>query len=89
MTGDTPKVSWVPWAVDFADDTSADAASEWSQDSFNVPLYAAIDKAVPAGRCIRGWVLFIVPKGKRPVRVVYSPGSDPGQQVTPAEWPVR
>lgn len=87
--GQGMSVSWAPWSLDFADDTSIDSVSEWSPEWFNVSLYPAVGKNVPVGRCVRGWVLFAAPKGKRPVRVTYSPGGDDGQDVPVTEWAVR
>lgn len=79
-------LSWAPWSLAFADSTTLDPVSSWSDDWFTVPLYPGFDKTVREGGCVRGWALFEVPKGKRPVRVVYAPQSEGG--TGPLEWKV-
>lgn len=66
-------LSWGPWSIQFADDTTMEPVSSWSDDWFSVPLYPAVGKTVREGGCVRGWVLYEVPAGKRPVKVTYSP----------------
>ena len=82
-------VSWDPWSLEYSDDTTVDAVDEWSPEWFDVSLYPAVDKTIAVGRCVRGWILFAAPKGKRPVRVVYSPGGDSDDSIPVTEWAVR
>lgn len=77
-------ISWGPWSLGFADDTTIDPVSSWSAEWFSVPLYPATAKMVRPGHCIRGWILFEVPKGKRPTRIAYSPDS----AANPTEWAI-
>jgi hypothetical protein len=87
-TGQGTSVSWAPWSLGFKDDTSIDSVTEWSPEWFSVPLYPAVGKDVVVGRCVRGWVLFAVPKGKRPARIAYSPAAEDGPVVPVTEWAV-
>jgi hypothetical protein len=87
--GQNTSVSWAPWSLGFKDDTSIDSVTEWSPEWFSVPLYPAVGKTVPVGRCVRGWVLFAAPKGKRPARIAYSPQAEDGPVVPVTEWSVR
>lgn len=79
----TGPVSWHPWSISFDNDTTIEPVSSWSDDWFTVPLYPGFEKVVQAGRCVRGWILFEVPEGRRPVTASYA-GAD---QV--AEWQIR
>jgi hypothetical protein len=83
-TGVPVGLSWNPWSVAFADDTTANAADSWSPDDFQVALYPASDRVTKPGHCVRGWIIFEVPKGKKPARVVYAPVS----ASAPTEWAI-
>lgn len=85
VTAPTKKISlsWAPWSVAYADSTTIEPVSSWSDDWFTVPLYSGFGKTVREGGCLRGWVLFEVPKGKKPVTVIYAPGEN-----SPLEWRV-
>lgn len=85
---DVVPLSWMPWSLEFADDTTTEPTSGWSDDWFRVPLYPADEKLVRPGGCVRGWVLFEVPKNQRPVRVVYSPDSGTEEGIAPATWAI-
>lgn len=75
-------ISWGPWSLAFPDDSTIDSASSWSADWFRVPLYPGSEKLLRPGQCVRGWILFEVPKGKHPSKVVYAPES----AASPTEW---
>jgi hypothetical protein len=79
-------VSWDPWSLEYADDTVVTPASAWSDETFRVQLYPGIERRVREGGCVRGWILFEVPKGKRPVRLVYAPDTGSGDPAPPAVW---
>lgn len=79
--GKTVGVSWMPWTLGFADDSSVDPVSEWSPDTFDVHLYPADDRPLRPGQCMRGWVLYSLRKGERPTTVSYEP-----QSSSPAAW---
>ncbi len=81
------EVSAAPWSLEYADDTVAEPISSWSDEWFTVRLYPIIPRKVREGGCVRGWIVFEVPKGKRPVRVVYSPDSEAG--TAPVVWTIR
>lgn len=85
----TVTVSWQPWSLEFNDDTLVGSADEWSPDWFSVPLYPAVDKTVPVGRCVRGWVLFSVPVSKRPAFIAYTTSDENGAPLPTTEWSVR
>lgn len=80
-TGKKIPVTFYPWSLQFADDTKIGPATQWSEDQFTVPIFTS--RALDAGGCLRGWVVFEVPAGKRPTRVVYAPAGN-----TPTEWAV-
>lgn len=86
--GDRVPVSWAPWSLEFADDTVTEPVSSWSDEWFRVPLYPAVERLVRVGKCVRGWILFEVPKGKRPVRIVYAPESGTEEATPTAVWTV-
>ncbi|MFI0484901.1 hypothetical protein [Actinomadura sp. 9N215] len=65
-------ISIDPWSLAYADDTRVEPATTVAE-SFSVPLYPQLDKSVGVGDCVRGWVVFEVAKGKRPVRTTYTP----------------
>jgi hypothetical protein len=88
-SGQATSVSWGPWSLEYSDDTTVDAVDEWSAEWFDVSLYPAVGKTVPVGRCVRGWILFAAPKGKRPVRIMYSPDGDGTAPIPVTEWSVR
>ena len=87
-SGQETSVSWDPWSLEYSDDTTVDAVNEWSAEWFDVSLYRGLGKTVPVGRCVRGWILFATPKGKRPVRIMYSPGGDGTASIPVTEWSV-
>lgn len=82
-------VSWEPWSLEFGDDTLIGAVDTWSPSWVSVPLYPPVGKVLPVGQCVRGWVLFAVPKTRRPARVTYAPAGDDGDQVPPTDWSIR
>lgn len=60
------------WHLVYADHTVMDPSSVGYQQ-FPQPEYPWDERAVSGGRCIRGWITFAVPVGKKPVMVEYSP----------------
>lgn len=80
-TGKQVPVTFYPWKLRFPDDTQAEPATQWSEDQFTAPIFTS---RVMGTGCLRGWVVFEVPSGKRPVAVVYAPAGS-GQS---AEWAV-
>ena len=77
-------VSQAPWALIFKDG-SVIQPSYATGSGFPHPEYpVGDDRIVPAGRCVKGWISFEVPKGQRPALVSYSV-----QGLTaPMEWTV-
>lgn len=73
-----------PWTLAYADDSQIEASSTGYQQ-FPQPGYPFGEKSLAAGRCIRGWITFPVPGGKRPVAVEYAPEGEP---VAP-RWTVK
>lgn len=69
-TGDMPYVNNSSWLLIYADGTSAEP-SNLIYNQFDSPGYPSGDRDLPAGRCIRGWITFVAPKGKRATMVEY------------------
>lgn len=72
-TGGTPYVNNSPWLLIYPDGTNAEPSSD-GYNQFDMPGYPMGDRDVPAGRCVRGWITFLAPKGKRAVMVEYQRG---------------
>lgn len=69
IQGDTEiGVSWRPWALIYPDGAVVQP-SNIGYRQFPTPGYPNDDRAVPAGRCVRGWVTFEVPATSRPAMV--------------------
>jgi hypothetical protein len=62
------------WTLVYADHTRIEASSVGYQQ-FPLPEYPTGDTDITAGQCIRGWITYPVPAGKRPVSVHYQPQS--------------
>ncbi|MEU4825096.1 hypothetical protein AB0H37_24760 [Actinomadura sp. NPDC023710] len=75
-------VSWDPWSLTYPDATTIDPVRSWSDDWFSVPLFPGFEKTLRPGRCMRGWVLFEAPKGKRPHLAEYAPTNVDGERVS-------
>ncbi|MFD6684169.1 DUF4352 domain-containing protein [Micromonospora parva] len=80
--GETITVSRMPWSLSFPDDTRADA-STLSGGDMPKPEFPTLDTVLKPGDCLRGKVPFIVEKGKRPDRIIYTAG-----EAEPVEWTV-
>lgn len=87
--GPNGTVSWDPWHLVFADATTIEPVSSWSDEIFQVPLYPGFDRPLPRGRCVRGWIVFEVPKGKRPTGINYEPTDEYGMPVAGPQWAIR
>ncbi|MEV5574201.1 hypothetical protein AB0L06_29560 [Spirillospora sp. NPDC052269] len=81
-------VAWSSWTIRFADSTAATPAESWSADAFSVPLYPASPRTIRPGVCVRGWVVYEVPRGKRAVSVTYAAPS-PDSPIPPIDWTVQ
>jgi hypothetical protein len=80
-------MSWDPWRLAYADDTSIEPVNVRSDAWFNVPLYPGTMRRVRPGRCVRGWIIFQVPKHKRPSGAAYEPTDKYGEPLEQsAEW---
>ncbi len=79
-------MSWAPWSLAYEDGTVVEPVSSWSPDWYKVPLYPAAGRRVKVGSCVRGWILFEVPRGSKPDKVAYSPNGPDGEPVEPLEW---
>jgi hypothetical protein len=66
---DQISVSWLPWSLVYSDGSVVEA-SQITYAGFPKPAYP-VDRIVPVGRCVRGWVVFEAPGGKRPTMVEY------------------
>ncbi|WP_052397248.1 hypothetical protein [Streptomyces sp. NRRL F-5123] len=74
-SGPSIEVSQDPWHVKFDDGSQADTTG-LSGGDFPKPEFP-MDGTVRAGDCTRGGIMFPIPKGQRPVGVVYAPESAP------------
>jgi len=72
------------WTLVYADDTVIEPSSTGYQQ-FPLPEYPWGEEPLVPGRCVRGWITYPVPKGKRPVFVQWSPGEEP----VPPRWAVK
>jgi hypothetical protein len=64
-------LAWTTWSLAFADRTTADIAPI-DLPGFEQPRYPD-HQVLTVGQCRRGWITMSVPKGKRPVTVLYQP----------------
>ncbi|MDG9706267.1 DUF4352 domain-containing protein [Streptomyces sp. DH37] len=78
------RVSQFPWSLAFADGARVDVTGQSGGD-FPRPEFP-MDAAVKPGDCVKGLIMFPVPEGQRPERVIYDP--DSGMVDGPAEWTV-
>ncbi|MFB9187349.1 hypothetical protein ACFFX1_55275 [Dactylosporangium sucinum] len=69
-TGETPIVNDTPWLLVYADGTMAEP-SNTGYGQFDEPGFPMADRAVPSGRCVRGWITFVAPAGKRATMVEF------------------
>jgi hypothetical protein len=72
----TPSVSNAPWSLIYADGLTAEP-SNMTFNQFDAPGYPTTDRDVPAGRCIRGWITFVAPAGKKATMIEYQPDEGP------------
>lgn len=73
-----------PWSVAYADGARVTTTGQSGGD-FPRPEYPQ-EAMVSPGDCVRGLLMFPVPKGKRPERVIYAPdGADPAEWKIPAK----
>lgn len=70
-----------PWSVAYADGARVTTTGVSGGD-FPRPEYPQ-EAMVPLGECVRGLMMFPVPKGKRPERVIYAP-----EESDTAEWKI-
>lgn len=64
-------LGWNAWTV--ADKSGGQYESfAWTNVAYPQPTYP-IDRAIPVGQCVRGWIIFNKPAGVRPVSVTYGP----------------
>lgn len=73
-------VSPESWLLEYSDGTSV----EWSGLTGAIEREYPADKSLRTGRCARGRVIFAVPRGGKPERIVYSPGGADAESTL--EW---
>lgn len=76
-----------PWSLVYADATQAQP-SNTGYNAFPKPEYPWDDHPLPWTRCIRGWIVFPVPAGKRPTMVEYAPPPDPARPTMVIDWAI-
>ncbi|MFA1548903.1 hypothetical protein [Actinomadura chokoriensis] len=77
----TPSVEtlgWKEWKLVYRGSTAISPMETVGQDWFTVRLYPS-NRYVKAGKCVRDWIPFEVPKTERPLRVGYTPQNDTGR----------
>jgi hypothetical protein len=70
------------WRLAYPDASTAEP-SNVTYNQFPAPRYPTDERIVPVGRCVRGWLTFVAPQGKRPQSVEYQPDGD-----QPLNWVV-
>ncbi len=75
-------VSDGPWTLVFADGTASRASAD-PYPQLPQPRYPHLQLTLNPGDCARGWLVFPVPTGERPVVVRYQPPSS-----SPTDWSV-
>jgi hypothetical protein len=68
----TVTVDWKTWGLHYADNSIA-VAAETNNDAFPRPEYPFVSRALANGTCVRGWITFSAPDGRRPTTVDYTP----------------
>jgi hypothetical protein len=68
------------WQVVYADDTEVDAARV-TYKQFPRPVFPIGQRRLKPGTCIRGWIMFGVPAGAKPLVVRFAPFGSP-----PVDW---
>jgi hypothetical protein len=68
------------WMVVYADDTEVDSARV-TYPQFPRPLYPMGQHRLKPGECVRGWIMFGVPAGAKPLVVRFAPFGAP-----PVDW---
>ena len=67
----TQTVNTSPFRLVYSDDTEIDSANT-GYDQFPKPEFPWGDHSLAAGRCVKGSIVFEVPKKKRPLQVTYN-----------------
>lgn len=70
--GEPANVTSEPWTLTFGDATTTEPVTALPR-AFSVALYPDVSKPLAPGECVRGWIVFEVPKGKRPAAALYTP----------------
>ncbi|WP_173038992.1 hypothetical protein [Phytohabitans flavus] len=76
-------VSRFPWKLAYADGGVVEPSGT-GYEGFPTPEYPWEEHALAPGRCAKGWIVFPVPPGQRPVFVQYHPQDNR----LPVEWRV-
>jgi hypothetical protein len=88
LIGGSAYVNNQPWSLVWDDSTRAEP-SHIGYQQFPQPEYPFGDTVVQAGRCVRGWITFPVPVGKKPAMVEYQPQPDSPLAGTVVDWAVK
>lgn len=73
--GENDTVNNSPWTLVYGDDTQLEPSS-LGYNQFPEPEFPFGDKNLPSGRCVRGWIVFPVPKTTKPTMVEFALGGD-------------
>lgn len=75
-------VSAWPWTVTYADNSSVEPADITGMTGWPKPQYPLVDRKIPAGSCLRGWITFAVPAEVKPTGALYAPSDLPATRWT-------
>lgn len=73
-----------PWLLVYADHTTIGASSD-GYSGFPLPAYPWDERKITPGRCVRGWITFPAPVGKRPVMIEHTTDTDTTDWAVPAK----
>ncbi|GIH16490.1 hypothetical protein [Rugosimonospora africana] len=76
-------VSNAPWSLSYPDGTAL-IPTRATAAQFPQPAYPISPRSLAPGQCLRGWVVFAVPAGRRPQVIRYAP-----QGATPIDWLIQ
>jgi hypothetical protein len=65
-------VSNAPWSLSYPDGTAV-TPTRTTAAQFPQPAYPSSPRGLAPGQCLRGWVVFAVPAGRRPQVIRYAP----------------
>jgi hypothetical protein len=68
-------LGWGPWTVADRQDGQYEAFAWTGVTAYPSPVYP-MDRAVPVGQCVKGWIVFNKPGRVQPIKATYAPSGD-------------